>query len=170
MQASPNSFICQSRPSIHSSTNYHPHTTGHYPTPHNISLPYLSRPYSRIYTSSQDRYITSSTVLSISPEKKKQSKWQPVCYNAVVPQPHIIADYPYCGIEYPCFRRNSHFRRYQSGKVPVNVLRGHMSRVSRICTTMIVSISFLLFFRLMYLNDIRHQTNYYSSRQPLPPT
>ena len=141
-------------------------------TPHNISLPYLSRPYSRIYTSLQDRYITSSPVLSISPEKKKQSKWQPVCHNAVVPHPHITAEYPYRGMEYhyPYFRRNSRFRRYQSGKVPVNVLRGHTARVSRICTTTIVSIPFPLSFSIDVLNDIRHQTSYYSSRRPLPPT
>ena len=103
-------------------------------------------------------------------KKRNQSKWQPVCYDAVVPHPHVIAEYPYRGIEYPYFRRNSRFRRYQSGRVPVCVLRGHTARVSRICTTTIMSIPFPLSFSIDVLNDIRHQTNYYSSRQPLPPT
>ena len=82
--------------------------------------------------------------------KKNRSKWQPVCHNAVAPHPHVIAEYPYRGIEYhhPYFRRNSLFRRYQSGKVPVDVLRGHTARVSRICTTTIVSVSFPLFFSI----------------------
>ena len=139
--------------------------------PHNISTVPFTPLLEVVYIIARSLHHLFSRRINFS-LKKKQSKWQPVCHNAVVPHPHVIAEYPYHGIEYhyPYFRRNSRFRRYQSGKIPVNVLRRHTARVSRICTTTIVSIPFPLSFSIDVLNDIRHQTNYYSSRRPLPPT
>ena len=95
-----------------------------------ISLHLFTVPFTSllkdIYVIARPVYHLFYRLIHFSREKN-QSKWQPVCHNAVVPHLHVNAEYPYRGIEYyySYFRRNSRFRRYQSGKVPVDVLRGH---------------------------------------------